>query len=136
MEGSRRAFLGGLAASLLAGPAIVRAGSLMPVTSKLLVPDILVNASWQTGHSIVISPLPFGLKLGDIITFPEVYALNRLSQVPTERLRQFVVTALATEGHTSLHLYPAIIPARKGERYATVDKPPMNNAKVQVLAWS
>jgi hypothetical protein len=136
MQNSRRAFLGGLAASLLAGPAIVRAGSLMPIAKKLIVPDVLVNASWQTGHSLVVSPLAFGLKMGDIVTFPDVYALDRLSKLPTGRLRQFVVTAGAAEGHTSIHLYPAIIPAQKGERYATVDKPPMNNAKLQVLAWN
>lgn len=136
MISSRRAFLGGLAASLLAGPAIVRAGSIMPISSKLILEDITVWSSNQTGYQLSVNPLQMGLQVGDVFTIDGVFALNRISKLPTEHLRQFVVTANAEEKHRILSIYPGIIPAHVDEHYATVDAPPKNNAKVRLVAWN
>lgn len=130
---SRRSFITGLVA-LVAAPAIVRAGSLMPANSGLIAAPapIRVWASNQSGRALTVEPLPSVLQLGDVITIDDVYAWYRPDNTPIRRLRQFVVMAQAEPGHRVVHLYPPII-GEHDSRHRTVVGYPMNQAIVRVL---
>jgi hypothetical protein len=52
-----------------------------------------VASASQTGTTITTNAITGTLALGDIITFANVYAVNRVTKVSTGELRQFVVTA-------------------------------------------
>lgn len=85
----RRAFLGGLLA-LVSAPAIVRAGSLMPVRQMLLSPVSMRNLiDYVPGDQVItrLDVLYGSLKLGDVVTWE--------SDAPESLLRQFVVTNIA-----------------------------------------
>lgn len=135
MNLTRRGLLTGLVA-FVAAPAIVRVESLMQISPKLTSGDMTVWASNQTGYQLTVNPLPFDLKLGDIFTIDNVFAINSVTKEPTDRLRQFVLTTEAKEKHRILSLYPGIIPYHPKGRYTTVDLPPMNNAKMRLVQWS
>jgi hypothetical protein len=94
-----------------------------------------VNGASQTGTSITVNALGGPLTLGDIITFAGVYAVNRITKVSTGELQQFVVTAAAATGATSLSIYPAIVPPSGGNpvQYQTVTASPSNGANIGVL---
>ena len=69
-----------------------------------------VNGAGQTGSTITVTPgTAVSLNAGDIITFPGVFAVNRINYQSTGQLRQFVVTAAYTTG-TTISIYPALIP--------------------------
>lgn len=91
-----------------------------------------VNGASQTGSTLVVNALAAGLAAGDIITIAGVYAVNRITKQSTGELRQFVVTAAAAAGATSISIYPAIVPAVAGVavQYQTVDASPANGAAV------
>lgn len=135
MNLTRRGLLTGLVA-FVAAPAIVRAGSLMQISPKLTSNDMTVWASHQTGYQLTVNSLPFALHCGDVFTIDNVFAINRVIKESTERLRQFVITAESKENHRMLSLYPVIIPYHPKEHYATVDMPPMNNAKMELVTWN
>ena len=70
-----------------------------------------VNGANQTGSTITVTAgTAVSLNVGDIITFPNVFAVNRITGASTGTLRQFVLTAPYTNG-TTLSIYPALIPA-------------------------
>lgn len=70
-----------------------------------------VNGANQTGTSIAVSgSLGTTLKVGDIITFEGVYAVNPLNYESTGKLRQFAVTSAYANG-TTIDIYPALVPA-------------------------
>lgn len=91
-----------------------------------------VNGAGQTGSTLVVNALAAGLNAGDIITIAGVEAVNRITKQSTGELRQFVVTAAAAAGATSISIYPAIVPAVGGVavQYQTVDASPANGAAV------
>jgi hypothetical protein len=122
---NRRSMLVRLAALIAAAPSIVRASFLTPIKSG----KIVVNASYQSGSSLVVHALPCDLAVGDIITIANVYAVARADKQPLDRLRDFVVTAHAQKGHTVIHLYPPII-GNEDPHYQTVVKLPMNRARI------
>jgi len=95
-----------------------------------------VSGADQTGTTLVVSALAGPLKAGDIITLEAVYQVNRITKQSTGQLRQFVLTANAAAGATSLSIYPAIVPAVAGVavQYQTVDASPANGASVTVSA--
>lgn len=145
---SRRSILTGLVA-LVAAPAIVRAGSSigLPVITRaddtrdaeivrclsFVVPEqIRVDASYQSGSTLVVRPLPRALECGDIITIDEVFAWHRPDNTPVRRQRQFVVVRPAKAGEVLVHFYPPII-GEHDPRYRTVVDYPMNRAIVRVL---
>lgn len=98
-----------------------------------------VNLGGQSGNTINVNAITGSLNIGDIITFEGVNGVNRVTKQTQGVLRQFVVTALAIGGSTSISIYPALIPSGTGVaggpdvQYQTVDASPLNGANV-VLA--
>lgn len=93
-----------------------------------------VSGANQTGLAITVAALGAALALGDIITFDGVNAVNRITKQDTGQLRQFVVTAAAAAGATSIAIYPALVPPQGGQpvQYQTVTASPANGATVRV----
>lgn len=91
-----------------------------------------VSGANQTGLAITVNALAGSLALGDIVTFANVFAVNRINKQSTGELRQFAVTAPAAAGATSISIYPALIPAVAGQpvQYQTVTASPANGAAV------
>lgn len=94
-----------------------------------------VNTGGQTGSTVATNAITGTLAQGDIITFANVNAVNRITKQTTGQLRQFVVTAPAISGATSLSIYPAIVPAVAGVavQYQTVDTSPINGAAISLV---
>ena len=95
-----------------------------------------VNGANQTGTTIAVNAITGTLAVGDIITFAGVYAVNRITKTSTGSLRQFVLTAAAASGATSLSIYPALIPASGGVavQYQTVTASPANSAAITLAS--
>jgi len=94
-----------------------------------------VSGANQTGLSITTSAITGGLNQGDIVTLPGSNAVNHITKVSTQTLKQFVVTSAVATGGTSIPIYPALIPAGPGGvqvQYQTVDNSPTNNGTVNV----
>lgn len=69
-----------------------------------------VNGANQTGSAITVVAVAGGtLAKGTVITWPNVYAVNPQSRQSTGRLREFVVTADAAAGATTLNISPPIV---------------------------
>lgn len=77
-----------------------------------------VSGGNQTGSTLTISALSGTLKAGDIITIAGVNAVNRLTKDDLGSPMQFVLTADAANGATSLSIYPDIIPPSGGNPVA------------------
>jgi hypothetical protein len=94
-----------------------------------------VNGAGQTGLTLVTNAITGTLALGDIITIANVNAVNRVTKQTTGMLRQFVVTAPAASGATSISIYPAIVPPVAGNavQYQTVDSSPANSAAISLV---
>lgn len=112
-----------------------------------------VAGGGQTGLTLTVAALGGPLAIGDIITVGTqgaatagnaTNAVNRVTKQTTGQLRQFVITAAAATGATSLSIYPAIIPyggAAPGtlgqqQQYQTVDFSPNNGVNVNVVTLS
>ena len=94
---------------------------------------LTVNGANQTGTTITVNAITGGFNVGDIVTFASVNAVNRVTKQTTGQLRQFVITAAAATGATSLSIYPALIPAAangSAVQYQTVDVSPANSATI------
>lgn len=95
-----------------------------------------VNGAGQTGLSIVVGALAAGLSAGDIITIAGVNMVNRVTKQDTGMLQQFVVTAPAGAGATTINIFPAIVPPTVVDgspapvQYQTVTASPANGAAV------
>lgn len=94
-----------------------------------------VSGADQTGSSITVTALAGPLSMGDIITFEDVYAVNRVTKQSNATLRQFAVTADVDAGATSIPIYPALIPGVGGQavQYQTVVSSPANGATIAVV---
>jgi hypothetical protein len=98
-----------------------------------------VNGAGQTGTTIVVNAITGTLVAGDIITFANVNAVNRITKATTGQLRQFVVTANVASGATSIPIYPALIPSATGVaggpavQYQTTDSSPVNGAVMALV---
>lgn len=90
----------------------------------------------QTGLSINVSGMTGSLNVGDIVTIAGVYQVNRITKQSTGKLRQFVITANAPIGATTLSIYPAIIGAVGGQpvQYQTVTNAPAAGAVINPVA--
>lgn len=104
-----------------------------------------VNGAGQTGTTLVVNAITGGAAVGDIITIAGVKAVNRITKASTGVVQQFVVTAAAATGATSLSIYPAIIPGGvgyvaasglNGVQYQTVDASPANAAAITYVSKS
>jgi len=70
------------------------------------------------------------LNIGDVITLAGVNSSNRITKQDNGTLAQFVLTAAAANGATSLSIYPSITPPLAGVavQYQTVTASPANGA--------
>lgn len=101
-----------------------------------------VNGASQTGTTLVTNAITGTLNVGDIITIANVNAVNRVTKQSQATVRQFVVTAAAANGATSISIYPAIVPGGSGynsitgdnaQQYQTVDASPVNAAVISLV---
>jgi len=98
-----------------------------------------VNGANQSGNTITVNAITGTLAVGDIVTFAGVYSVNRVTKQTTGNLRQFVITAAAPSGATSLSIYPAIVaPATvngvsTAVQYQTVTAAPANGATITMF---
>lgn len=65
----------------------------------------------QTGATLTTSALAGPVNAGEVFTIAGVRAVNRVSKQSTGSLAQFVVTANANAGATTLSIYPPLVPA-------------------------
>ena len=92
-----------------------------------------------SGGNITVNAITGTLKKGDIITFANVNAVNRITKESLGTLRQFVVTADVATLATTIPIYPGMIGPVGGvvggadQQYQTVDSLPINGAAM-VLA--
>lgn len=94
-----------------------------------------VNGANQSGTTLVTNAITGTLNQGDVITIAGVTAVNRVTKQSTGMSRQFVVTANAASGATSLSIYPAIVAAGAGgvdSQYQTVVSAPANSAAISM----
>jgi hypothetical protein len=69
-----------------------------------------INGAGQTGSSITVVAVAGGtLTRGTVITLPGVFAVNPQSRTSTGVLANFVVTADAAVGATTINISPAIV---------------------------
>jgi hypothetical protein len=82
--------------------------------------------------NITVNAIAASLNIGDIITFANVFKVNRITKQSTGELCQFAVTANVPVNATSIPIYPAIVPAVGGQavQYQTVTASPVNGAAV------
>lgn len=103
-----------------------------------------VNGANQTGNTLTVNALGGTINAGDIITIAGVNAVNRVNYQSLGTLSQFVVTAAAAAGATTISIYPAIIPPASNvpyaglpytaQQYQTVTASPANNATITPFA--
>lgn len=99
-----------------------------------------VSTANQTGTTLLVNAITGTLVAGDIITIGTgstgVHQVNRITKTSTGNLRQFVITANAASGATSLSIYPAITPAVGGQavQYQTVDQSPALSAPITLVS--
>jgi hypothetical protein len=65
-----------------------------------------VQTNAQTSFGLTISALVGNLPVGSVFTIPGVFAVNPQNRQSTGALRNFVVTAAANAGATSLQIFP------------------------------
>lgn len=88
------------------------------------------------GDAINVSALGGTLRKGDIIIIEDVNMVNRVTKQSLGTPRQFVLTADAGVGDTSISIYPGLIgPGPNGEdsQYQTVDALPLNGATITMV---
>ena len=103
-----------------------------------------VNGANQTGNSLTINALSGTLNQGDVITIAGVNGVNRVNFQSLGVVAQFVVTAAAASGATTLSIYPPIIPPASSapyaglpytpQQYQTVTASPANSATITPFA--
>jgi hypothetical protein len=93
-----------------------------------------VSGASQTGDTLLTNAITGTLVTGDIITIDGVEGVNRVTKQTTGQDRQFVLTADAASGATSLSIYPAITPAVGGVavQYQTVTASPADGATISL----
>ena len=96
----------------------------------------VVNGANQTGSQIVTNGWTASItglfNVGDVITFPGVFAINPQSRQTTGSLQDFVITATTNSdsgGNATLSIYPAITVTGA---YQTVSASPANLARVNI----
>jgi hypothetical protein len=96
-----------------------------------------VNGANQTGTTVTVNAITGTLRVGDIITFAGVNAVNRVTKASDGVLQQFTVTANAASGATSISIYPALIGPNAvtggPSQYQTVAALPANGAALSLV---
>ena len=89
-----------------------------------------VNGANQTGSTITVNALNGTITRGTKITFANVFAVNPQSRQSTGSLAQFVVTADAANGATSISISPALTPSGA---FQNVTTSPANGATITIF---
>lgn len=89
-----------------------------------------VNGAGQTGSTITVNALNGTITRGTKITFANVFAVNPQSRQSTGSLAQFVVTADAANGATSISISPALTPSGA---FQNVTASPANGATITIF---
>lgn len=89
-----------------------------------------VNGAGQTGSTITVNALNGTITRGTKITFANVFAVNPQSRASTGSLAQFVVTADAANGATSISISPALTPSGA---FQNVTASPANAATITIF---
>lgn len=89
-----------------------------------------VNGAGQTGSTVTTAALNGTITRGTKITFANVFAVNPQSRSSTGSLAQFVVTADAAAGATSISISPAIVPTGA---FQNVTASPANGATITIF---
>ena len=106
--------------------------SIVHTNGTLAQASLTVSGANQTGLSLTTSAAAGTLNIGDIVTIPGVFKVNRITKVSTGELEQFAVTAPLAVGGTTLNIYPAIVPPVGGQevQYQTVTNSPATGANI------
>jgi hypothetical protein len=86
-----------------------------------------VNGANQTGSTLTVNALNGTVTVGSVFTMTGVNAVNPQSRQDTGSLQQFVVTANAANGATTMTIFPAITTSGA---FQTVTASPANNATI------
>lgn len=89
-----------------------------------------VNGANQTGATLTVNALNGTMPRGTRFTIAGVFSVNPQSRTSTGQLQQFVVTADAAGGATSLAISPAIVPTGA---FQNVTASPANNAAITIF---
>jgi len=89
-----------------------------------------VSGASQTGSTLTTAALNGTLTIGTVFTIAGVNAVNPQSRADTGSLQQFVVTAAAASGATSVSISPAITPTGA---FQNVTASPANGATITIL---
>src|SRR5258707_5532744 len=103
-----------------------------------------VNGANQTGNTLTVNALGGTVNAGDVFAIAGVNAVNRENYQNLGTVAQFVATAAAAAGATSISFYPPIVPPASAvpyaglpytpQQYQTVTASPANNAVVTPFA--
>ncbi len=103
-----------------------------------------VNGANQTGNTLTVNALGGTVNAGDVFTIAGVNAVNRENYQNLGTVAQFVATAAAAAGATSISFYPPIVPPASAvpyaglpytpQQYQTVTASPANNAVMTPFA--
>src|SRR5579864_844679 len=103
-----------------------------------------VNGANQTGQTITVNALGGTINAGDVLTIAGVNAVNRNTYQSLCTVAQFVATAAAAVGATSISIFPPIVPPASAvpyaglpytpQQYMTVTASPANNAVITPFA--
>ncbi len=85
----------------------------------------LLNGASQTGSTLVVDTGTGAINAGDVVTIAGVFDVHPETKQSTGQLKQFVVTADASSGATSLSVSPAIIASGASQN---VSAAPADNA--------
>lgn len=112
-------------------------GTAAATTSANTTAVTTVSGANQSGLTLTVAALGGTLAVGDVIFISGVNAVNRITKASLQTPRQFVVTAAAATGATTISIYPAIVgptfvpgTGYVQSQYQTVDALPANSANV------
>jgi hypothetical protein len=83
--------------------------TLMPAHTRGAGASYLINGATQAGATLVVDGGTGAIKAGDVFTIANVFRVHPETKESTGQLQQFVATADATSGATSLSISPAIV---------------------------
>jgi hypothetical protein len=90
----------------------------------------LINGATQTGATLTVDTGTGALVQGDVFTVAGVFSVHPETKVSTGVLQQFVVTAAATSGTTSIAISPSIVTSGATQN---VSGSPADNAAITFL---
>lgn len=83
--------------------------TLLPSFTRGAGSGYLINGGSQSGSTLTVDTGTGALVVGDVFTIANVYSVHPETKASTGQLQQFVVTAAASSGATSIAISPAIV---------------------------